>query len=65
MASPNIAYDIRFNGTHYEVVRTRTYLTLAPKVEVVADATTREQAEEQVAFHQSLDDDAARDRAGR
>jgi hypothetical protein len=59
-----VAYDIRFNGTGYEITRTRTYMTLPTEVTVVDSATTREDAGHKLNFWRDLEAGRARDRAG-
>jgi hypothetical protein len=60
-----ISYEIRFNGVAFEVLRTRTFITLSPQTAVVAVCDTRELADEEIKFQLAMDDDKARDRAGR
>jgi hypothetical protein len=60
-----VTYDIRFNGTGYEVFRTRTFYLAQPVSVVVDTFDTREAAEVEVKFQEALDRDKARDRAGR
>jgi hypothetical protein len=61
----NERIDVRFNGTAYEVIRTRTFILSAPDTLVLDTFPTREVAEANARFFEDLYIDKARDRAGR